>query len=251
MSDCHWAKAGRAALLVGLAVDEVAFLVEVVGYGSMDRGELLERFHVPESQARPLPSLEGQVAAFHPIVLPAPPLAAVGIARIAHRRRAGPQSIRDDHLRSAGALQSFPHECQSPGFVTFPRVEGLHYLALVINRAPQVMRLAIDLHVHLVEVPAPLAEAPDPRHPLPTNITSVRNKSTSTEPSRGRCRSRARIADPRHSAGSAGTARTAFPRAGSLRVTSENIGTDLRVYEVEACLDHTSRTSGRLSVHQL
>ena len=29
---------GRAALLVGLAVDEVAFLVEVVGYGSMDLG---------------------------------------------------------------------------------------------------------------------------------------------------------------------------------------------------------------------
>jgi len=37
---------------------------------------------------------------------------------------------------------------------------GFQVLALVVHGAPQVMMLAIDLHEHLVDVPAP---TPDPK----------------------------------------------------------------------------------------
>jgi hypothetical protein len=36
--------------------------------------------------------------------------------------------------------------------------ENLEYLAFVINRPPQVVRLAIDPHEHLIQVPTPLRE---------------------------------------------------------------------------------------------
>jgi hypothetical protein len=47
---------GRAGL-VGLAVDEVAFGIEMVVKQGVDRGELLERLHLPKSQHRPLSSI--------------------------------------------------------------------------------------------------------------------------------------------------------------------------------------------------
>jgi hypothetical protein len=40
----------------------------------------------------------------------------------------------------------------------------------VAHRSPQVDHLTIELHVHLVEVPAPLAEATHPAHPLATDV---------------------------------------------------------------------------------
>ena len=39
------------------------------------------------------------------------------------------------------------------------RDENLKYLAFVINRTPQVVRLAVDPDEHLVEVPSPLGKA--------------------------------------------------------------------------------------------
>ncbi len=39
------------------------------------------------------------------------------------------------------------------------RDENLKYLAFVINRTPQIVRLAIDPDEHLVEVPSPLGKA--------------------------------------------------------------------------------------------
>ena len=43
-------------------------------------------------------------------------------------------------------------------------------LALLCDCAPQVDHLAIEIHVHLVEVPAPLTEAPHPAHPLAADV---------------------------------------------------------------------------------
>lgn len=40
----------------------------------------------------------------------------------------------------------------------------------MIHSAPKVVRLAIDLHEHLVEVPFPVPKAPHPRAALATNI---------------------------------------------------------------------------------
>ena len=52
MSDCHSASAGRAAKLLGLAINEVAFPVEVVVNIGVDRSEFLQCLHSPETDQR-------------------------------------------------------------------------------------------------------------------------------------------------------------------------------------------------------
>ena len=40
----------------------------------------------------------------------------------------------------------------------------------MIDRAPQVMHLAVDLHIDLIEMPPPVADPAHRIHPLPSNI---------------------------------------------------------------------------------
>jgi hypothetical protein len=48
----------------------------------------------------------------------------------------------------------------------------------MIHGAPQVDHLAVQLHVNLVQVPAPAMEAPHPAHPLTMDVaTKQRFKS--------------------------------------------------------------------------
>jgi len=75
-------------------------------------------------------------------------------------------------------FQGLLHEGQSRRFVAFPGDEALEDFALVIDRAPQVDHLAIELHVHLVEVPAPVPEAPHAADPLAPNV----RREQQTEP---------------------------------------------------------------------
>ena len=49
---------GRAANFEGLAIDEVALLGKVIVDGGVDGCELLQRFHLPKSEHRPLSSPE-------------------------------------------------------------------------------------------------------------------------------------------------------------------------------------------------
>ena len=65
------------------------------------------------------------------------------------------------------------HEGESGRFVAFPGDEAFQDLALVVHRSPQVMHLAIDLYVHLIEMPLPVSEAP---HPGDTLAADVRSK---------------------------------------------------------------------------
>jgi hypothetical protein len=47
---------------------------------------------------------------------------------------------------------------------------ALEDFAFMIDRAPQIMRLAVDLHEHLIKMPAPVTEALHPAHPLPPDV---------------------------------------------------------------------------------
>jgi hypothetical protein len=40
----------------------------------------------------------------------------------------------------------------------------------MIDGTPQEAHFAVHLHVHLIEMPPPLAEAAHPAHPLPANV---------------------------------------------------------------------------------
>jgi len=56
------------------------------------------------------------------------------------------------------ALARLLHELERYSLVAIFRGEALKDLTFVIDRTPQVAHLAVHLHVHLVEVPALLAE---------------------------------------------------------------------------------------------
>ncbi|SHF46442.1 hypothetical protein SAMN02746095_03357 [Acidocella aminolytica 101 = DSM 11237] len=50
---------------------------------------------------------------------------------------------------------------------------ALEDLAFVIDNAPQIKHLSIELYVHLAKVPLPLPEAPHSQHALPLHICST------------------------------------------------------------------------------
>src|SRR4051794_31085220 len=68
------------------------------------------------------------------------------------------------------ALQRLLHELQRCSLAPLLRDEALEDLAFVIDGSPQVAHLAVHLHVHLIKVPAPLAEATHAAHPLPADV---------------------------------------------------------------------------------
>ena len=54
------------------------------------------------------------------------------------------------------ALHHFPEQLQCSGLVSGLGGKDFEDLALVIDGPPQIMLLAVDLHKHLVEMPAPM-----------------------------------------------------------------------------------------------
>jgi hypothetical protein len=97
-------------------------------------------------------------------------LLSLGVADLFHRRAVGPQPVGDDDLRAAIALHRFLDELQRRGLVTGLGDEGFQHFAFVIHRPPQVVELAIDLHVDLVQVPAPLSDLAHLRAALPADL---------------------------------------------------------------------------------
>ena len=57
-------------------------------------------------------------------------------------------------------LQRLLHEGQRRLLVPGLRDVAFENLTIVVDRSPEVDHLAVQLHVHLVQVPAPVAEAP-------------------------------------------------------------------------------------------
>ena len=68
------------------------------------------------------------------------------------------------------ALQGLLQKGQSRCFVALFGNVAFQDLAFVIDRSPQIMALAIDLHKHLVNVPAPMPETPHSALTLATDF---------------------------------------------------------------------------------
>jgi hypothetical protein len=63
-------------------------------------------------------------------------------------------------------LQRLLHEGERGRLVSGLGDEALEHLALVIDSAPEVDHLPVELHVHLIQVPAPMPEPSHARHAL-------------------------------------------------------------------------------------
>lgn len=96
--------------------------------------------------------------------------AACLVTQFAHRGRIGFRAVGDDRLGLAVALQRFAHEPQSRRFIAGFGNIAFQHLAFVIHCAPQVVHLAVDLYVDLIEVPPPVAEAPHAADPLAPDV---------------------------------------------------------------------------------
>ena len=68
-------------------------------------------------------------------------------------------------------LQRLLHEGQRCVLVPRPGDVALEDFAIVIDRAPEVDHLAIELHVHFIKMPSPLSNIPHPVHAPATDLT--------------------------------------------------------------------------------
>ncbi len=125
------------------------------------------------------------MAVFGPVVRPAPNLLFAGVTKLSHRSFVRGETIGRDLSGRTVALERLLHEPQRCLLVARLRHVALEDLALLIDPAPQVMQLSVDLHVDLIEVPFPLPETAHSTHPLTLHIGSEqRPKSVPPQPSR-------------------------------------------------------------------
>ena len=73
-------------------------------------------------------------------------------------------------LGPAMALQGLLQKRQSSGFIPLFRDVALYNFTFMVDGAPKVMLLPVDLHEHLIEVPAPVTDPAHRLHPLPSDI---------------------------------------------------------------------------------
>src|SRR5208282_3343449 len=89
-----------------------------------------------------------------------------------HRRRICPKPIGDDAARSPIFLHGPLEKLHRRGFVSLRGSHGFQDLALVVDGAPKIAELAVDLHEHLIQMPAPLRIAAHARDASLTNLGS-------------------------------------------------------------------------------
>lgn len=95
----------RAHFFIELSADEMTLGVEQIVEGLMNRSELLQRFHPPETQHSSLSSSKRKMTVLDPIIKPATNFATVEIAKFPHRGRVGSKTVRNDLLGSTMTFQ--------------------------------------------------------------------------------------------------------------------------------------------------
>ena len=88
-----------------------------------------------------------------PVVDPAAISFVAGYTQFAKCSPVGFELVGDDGFRLAKSAQQFSQQFQCGPLVAPFRHDRLENLAFMINSTPQVVDLAVNLHVHLVEMP--------------------------------------------------------------------------------------------------
>src|SRR5208282_6132894 len=104
------------------------------------------------------------------IVEPAADLLAIGVADLSHRRRVSAKPVGDDPPRSAVLLHDALKKLQRRRLVSLCSDDRFQNLALMIDGAPEIAELAVDLHERLIQMPAPLRIAAHLRDPLLSDL---------------------------------------------------------------------------------
>ena len=190
---------GRSAGLVGLAIDEMTFGIEMGRKRMRGLRRTSEVTSSVRTGASPVPVAGKASANSRPDWYCSAP----------HRGGIRAQTVGDDPFRFSMALQGLLHEAQASKFIALLGHVAFENLALMIDRAPEVMQLAIYPNVHLVQVPTPVVIPAHPVDPLAAKIGPKRFHQS--RPFRGTGQCRARGAGPLRCANSTGNGRTAAP----------------------------------------
>src|SRR6202044_377476 len=89
---------------------------------------------------------------------------------LVHRRRICPKPIGDDAARSPVFLHDPFEKLERRSLVALRRDHSLQDLALMVDGAPQIADSAVDLHEHLIQMPAPPRIAAHVRDTSLTNL---------------------------------------------------------------------------------
>ena len=148
--------------LADIPAGEAALQIEVVVDGGVDGGGLLQTSHATKPMHRPFSSSRWQVRVLDPVVQPAASCLQVLRSQSWQGVPIRRQVIGDDLLGPTVSAHQSPEEFQRRAFVSTLGDDRFEHLALMIDGAPEVMPLGIDLHECVVDVPAPVREGLHP-----------------------------------------------------------------------------------------
>jgi hypothetical protein len=90
------------------------------------------------------------------IVEPAPSFLSISVADLLHRRAVGTELVGDENICATMAFHDFLQEFEGYLAITARCNEAFQDVPFVIHWPPKIVRLAVNLHEHLVQVPLPI-----------------------------------------------------------------------------------------------
>src|SRR5208337_3153255 len=154
----------------------MALLIEMVVDLGVNRTEFLQRLHTSKALHGALSSSKRLMRILRAIVEPAADFLAIGVADLSHRGRVSAKPVGHDRPRSAVFLHDALEKLHRRRLVSLRSDERrlvslrsddrFQVLAFVVDSAPEIAELSVDLHKHLVQMPPPLRIAAHVRDPL-------------------------------------------------------------------------------------
>lgn len=139
-----------------VAAGEMAVEIEMVVDRGVDSSEFLQGFDVPEIRHRTLSSPKRLVRVFGPVIEPPFTCLALHDPNHLHRSAVGAKPVCQDGSWPTVAFHRTLDKIQRSAAIPAFCGKNLKHFAFMINRPPQIVRLAVDPNEHLVQVPAPL-----------------------------------------------------------------------------------------------
>src|SRR5580704_9199060 len=113
------------------------------------------------------------------IVEPTTHLVAIGVADLFHRRGIRAKSIGNHAPRSAICPHDALEKLQRRGLVPLRSDDRFQNLAFMVDGAPEIAELAVDLYERLIQMPAPLGIPAHVRYPpLSTRLAAPSGGAT-------------------------------------------------------------------------
>src|SRR5208282_4969025 len=122
--------------------------------------EFLQRLHTSKALHGALSSSKRLMRILGAIVEPATDLLAIGVADLSHRRRVSAKPVGHELPRSAVFLHDALEKLHRRRLVSLRSDDRFQDLAFMVDSAPEIAELSVDLHKHLVQMPSPLRIRP-------------------------------------------------------------------------------------------